>query len=66
MSFFKKIFGSKREEFKRISNDSDSKSETIKTYDGYGREIQVSREDWRKKVLPNSLKKEWDKPDELD
>jgi tetratricopeptide (TPR) repeat protein len=39
--------------------------ELIKAYDGYGREMQMRRGDWREKVLLPSLKANWDNPDAL-
>lgn len=38
---------------------------TIQVYDKYGREFQVSREHWRKDVLPATLKSSWDSADAL-
>jgi tetratricopeptide (TPR) repeat protein len=38
---------------------------TIQVYDKYGREFQVSREHWRKDVLPAALKSNWDSADAL-
>ncbi len=32
----------------------------LKAYDQYGRELQVDREEWRSKVLPRLIEKEWD------
>jgi tetratricopeptide (TPR) repeat protein len=40
-------------------------SELIKVYDGYGREIQITRADWRDKMLLPNLKAKWDTPDAL-
>lgn len=37
----------------------------IKVYDGYGRLLQFTREDWRTKILPGNFKQNWDKPDVL-
>ncbi len=38
---------------------------TIQVYDKYGREFQVSREHWRKDVLPAALKSNWDSAEAL-
>ncbi|MGN6324205.1 MAG: tetratricopeptide repeat protein [Dyella sp.] len=40
-------------------------NELIKFYDGYGREIQITRAQWRDKVLLPNLKSNWDVPDAL-
>lgn len=37
----------------------------IKAFDAYGREIQITREDWRKKVLPGQFKQHWNNPEML-
>lgn len=37
----------------------------IRAFDAYGREMHIPREEWRTKVLPDCLKKEWDNPDAL-
>ena len=39
--------------------------ELIKFYDGYGREIQITRAQWRDKVLLPNLNSNWDVPDAL-
>ena len=42
-----------------------AKEELITVYDGYGRELQITRSDWREKMLQPNLQLKWDKPDEL-
>jgi len=37
----------------------------IRVFDGYGRELFISRQDWRDKVLLGNLEKEWNNPDGL-
>ena len=37
----------------------------IRAFDGYGREMFISKQQWRENVLPESLKKVWNQPDEL-
>ncbi len=37
----------------------------IKVFDSYGREMEMTRQQWRESVLPGMLKGEWDKPDQL-
>ncbi|MDP5238206.1 hypothetical protein Q9Q94_01615 [Uliginosibacterium sp. 31-16] len=44
---------------------SPSKEELITVYDAYGRELQITRSDWREKMLQPNLELKWDKPDEL-
>jgi tetratricopeptide (TPR) repeat protein len=37
----------------------------IRAFDRYGREMFVPREEWRRNVLPGSIKSNWDNPDAL-
>lgn len=37
----------------------------ITAFDEYGRQIQVTRDDWRRHVLPGHLKERWSDPDAL-
>ncbi len=37
----------------------------IKVFDAYGREMYLTREDWRTKVLPGSIENGWNNPDQL-
>lgn len=37
----------------------------IKVHDGYGREIQITRADWREKMLLPNVKAKWNTPDAL-
>lgn len=39
--------------------------ELIRVYDTYGREMQISRGEWRKNILLPGLQKNWHQPDEL-
>ncbi|MBN2068091.1 MAG: hypothetical protein JW739_00475 [Opitutales bacterium] len=56
-----------------MTNDTDesmvqnpsSEKKTIKAYDGFGREIEVGRDEWLNNVLLPHLKKSWDNADEL-
>lgn len=43
----------------------DNKKDLIEVFDQYGRKILISKEEWRKEVLPANIKKVWDNPDEL-
>jgi tetratricopeptide (TPR) repeat protein len=47
------------------TNARPADSELIKIYDGYGRELQMPRADWRDKVLLPNIKANWDAPDAL-
>lgn len=37
----------------------------LKVWDAYGRICEISREEWRTKVLPNNFRIAWNKPDDL-
>src|SRR6476620_11307826 len=37
----------------------------IRVFDEYGREMFITKQEWRKNVLPGILKKGWNQPDEL-
>ncbi|MBA4150135.1 MAG: tetratricopeptide repeat protein [Verrucomicrobia bacterium] len=37
----------------------------IRVHDAYGRELFISREEWRKNVLPGTIQPNWNNPDEL-
>jgi tetratricopeptide (TPR) repeat protein len=37
----------------------------IQVYDAYGRSLQISRDDWRKSILPSHLKQVWHDPEAL-
>ncbi|HUB68336.1 MAG TPA: tetratricopeptide repeat protein, partial [Candidatus Methylacidiphilales bacterium] len=72
MSIFKKIFGQKESNppaGPRLGDQAKAGSEQgpkmIRLFDEYGREVQMTREEWRTKVLPLNLKKAWDQPDGL-
>jgi hypothetical protein len=44
---------------------SDAAPAMITVFDGYGRAMQIPREEWRTNVLPGQFRERWDKPDEL-
>ena len=37
----------------------------IQVYDKYGRELHITKEKWRTDILPDALKSNWDKPEDL-
>ncbi|HEX3628468.1 MAG TPA: hypothetical protein VH280_23925 [Verrucomicrobiae bacterium] len=37
----------------------------IRVYDGYGREMFISKQEWRTKILPGTIKSHWNNPDQL-
>jgi tetratricopeptide (TPR) repeat protein len=37
----------------------------IRVFDKYGRELFISKDEWRKSVLPGALKSNWNDPDQL-
>lgn len=47
------------------STKSDANPQLIRVYAGNGQEMLISRETWRTRVLPDSLKKAWNDPDQL-
>jgi tetratricopeptide (TPR) repeat protein len=40
-------------------------ADKVRVYDEFGRELFISKEDWRAKVLPGNLEKNWHDPDKL-
>ena len=63
MSFFKKLFGKSEEQAPAPA--SDDQANLIRVFDKYGQEFAITRDEWRKKVLPATLKSHWDNADEL-
>jgi tetratricopeptide (TPR) repeat protein len=71
MGLFSKLFAKKKTaeavpapESSLDSNSADNKN-LIKVYDAYGRELLITRQEWRDKVLLGNLKLTWDQPDKL-
>ncbi len=81
MSFFGNLFGKKPEPKKEAPArpftpaklppiksspvDPANDPNMIRVFDAYGREMFIAKEEWRKSVLPGSIKSNWNKPDEL-
>jgi tetratricopeptide (TPR) repeat protein len=69
MSFLKKLFGGKTPSTplppKIPAIDPAQDPNMIRVYDAYGRELFISKEEWRKNVLPGTIKPNWNKPDDL-
>ena len=66
MNLLKNLFGKK--ESKTMATppaDPANDPNMIRVYDAYGRELYISRKDWRDSVLLENLKKAWNQPDEL-
>src|ERR1017187_3854549 len=45
--------------------DPTSAKNMIQVFDAYGREMLITKEAWRKDVLPGSIKSNWNNPDQL-
>lgn len=78
MSFFKKLFGKGKPAPVQAPStpkppapasappsDPSKDPNMIRVFDGYGRELFITKQAWRDGVLLENLKKAWDKPDEL-
>lgn len=72
MSFLGKLFGKEKPAGQPpvltpppASPPPPGASATMKVWDNYGRIMEISREDWRTKVLPGNFRNAWNKPDEL-
>lgn len=65
MSFLKKIFGTDKPPQQTSAVDPAKDPNMIRVYDAYGRELFITKEEWRKNVLPGSIQASWNKPDEL-
>jgi tetratricopeptide (TPR) repeat protein len=72
MGLFRKLFGKKSELSRReftpppstAANPQDDPN-LIRVFDKYGHELFITKEDWRKDVLPDSIKSAWNNPDQL-
>jgi tetratricopeptide (TPR) repeat protein len=63
VGWFDKLLGRKAIDPRSVSLASDA--DKIKVFDAYGREMFMSKDDWRKRVLPGTIKANWDDPDKL-
>jgi tetratricopeptide (TPR) repeat protein len=60
MPFLKRFFG-----MGAAGAAADVAPATITVFDNDGRPIEISREEWRSKILPGRFRERWDNPDEL-
>ena len=73
MSFFGKLFGKKETPSSKNAaataplppGDPSKDPNLIRVHDAYGRELFITREEWRDSVLLGNIERVWDKPDEL-
>jgi tetratricopeptide (TPR) repeat protein len=74
MGFLKKLFGgrlpSKQPEvpppnLAKSPQDPAQDPNMIRVFDAYGRELFIPKEEWRKSLLPEMLRSNWNKPDAL-
>lgn len=68
-SYLKKLLGKKEPEAVPATpvpaSDPANDPNMIRVFDGYGREMFITKQQWREDVLPGILKKAWNQPDEL-
>jgi tetratricopeptide (TPR) repeat protein len=68
-SYLKRLLGKKEPEPVQAtqvpSSDPAKDPNMIRAFDGYGREMFITKQQWREGVLPGILKKAWNQPDEL-
>lgn len=74
MSLFKKLFGKKDQPPATpppapppLPTEADPSKDPnmMRVHDGYGRELFITRQQWRDNVLLGNIQKAWDQPDEL-
>lgn len=73
MSFLRKLFGQKDTPSTAAPAtppplppaDPSQDPNLIRVHDAYGRELFITRDQWRNSVLLGNIEKAWDKPDEL-
>src|SRR5262249_48055789 len=44
---------------------TEASAETIRVYDNFGRELVMSKQDWRTNMLPGTIQSAWNDPDRL-
>ena len=68
-SYLKKLLGKKEPEAVPTTpvpaSDPANDPNMIGVFDGYGREMFITKQQWREGVLPGIVKKAWNQPDEL-
>ncbi len=71
MNLLKKFFGSKRKKLPSIQTESSpeitplNEPATIRVFDAYGRELFITRQQWRDNVLLGNVENNWDNADKL-
>ena len=73
MNFFEKLFGKKpKSPVPQQTPPSQPTAEAmrrdpnlVQVFDKYGRELFITKEEWRKNILPGAIKDHWDNADEL-
>jgi tetratricopeptide (TPR) repeat protein len=66
MGFLKKLFKAGSTSLPNgPAKDPAKDPNMIRVFDGYGRALFISKDEWRRNVLPGSIRSNWDKPNEL-
>lgn len=71
MNLFKKLFGGKASKSPSVmpastpATSTDNDANLIRAFDAYGREIHISRQQWRDNILLGNVKKHWNDADKL-
>ena len=68
MGFFDKLFGKRKsapQPDTSAQTDPPNAPAMIKAWDSYGRMVEIPREEWRRKVLPDNFKQHWNDADGL-
>ena len=69
-SYLRRLLGKKEPAAVQVTHVSSSDPQAcdpnmIRVFDEYRREVFITKQEWRKNVLPGILKKAWNRPDEL-
>jgi tetratricopeptide (TPR) repeat protein len=65
-NYFKKLLGKKQPESASTASSDPSKDPNmIRVFDNYGREMFITKQQWRENVLPQNIQKVWNQPNEL-